>query len=87
MLNPHSPQPNRRGMTVLTLLLLIIALIVGAILAVRYLRSRPQAFAPQPKHDTELLHQPFDQLNLSGVIEIVRCDTMDLLCVGPDSTG
>lgn len=34
---------SRRGITVLTLLLLIIALVVGGILLARYLRSRPAA--------------------------------------------
>lgn len=35
------PLHTRRGITVLTLLLLIMALVVGGILLARYLRSRP----------------------------------------------
>jgi hypothetical protein len=61
MLYSNSPRHDRRGITVLTLLLLIIALIVGAILLVRYVRSRPQVSVLLP-------HQPLDQLNLPGVI-------------------
>lgn len=57
----NSPRHGQRGITVLTLLLLIIALIVGTILLVRYLRSRPQVSVSLP-------HQPLDQLNLPGVI-------------------
>jgi hypothetical protein len=37
------PHKGSRGITVLTLLLLIIAVVLGAILLVRYLRSRPAA--------------------------------------------
>jgi hypothetical protein len=33
--------PGRRGITVLTLLLLIIAAVIAAFLVVRYLRTRP----------------------------------------------
>jgi hypothetical protein len=67
----------RRGITVLGLLLLIIAIVIAALLLVRYLRSRPAVS----------FHQPFDQLNLSGVIQIMRGDTVNLLCVGPYSAG
>ena len=41
MPDSHSLDHRRRGITVLTLLLLIIAVIVAAIVLARYLRSRP----------------------------------------------
>jgi uncharacterized membrane protein YidH (DUF202 family) len=63
----------RRGITVLGLLLLIIAVVIAAVFLVRYLRSRP----------TVSWHQPLNQLNLPGVIQIVRGDAVNLLRVGP----
>jgi hypothetical protein len=83
----HSPQPTRRGITVLTLLLLIITVIVGAIVVIRYLRSRPQASVAQPTQGMALLHQSFNKLNLSGMIEIVGRDSVNFLGVGPYSAG
>jgi uncharacterized membrane protein YidH (DUF202 family) len=68
---------DRRGITVLGLLLLIIALVVAAVFLVRYLRSRPAVS----------LHQPLEQLNLPGVIQIVRGDTVNLLRVAPHPAG
>jgi hypothetical protein len=67
----------RRGITVLGLLLLIIAVVIAAVFLVRYLRSRP----------TVSFHQPLDQLNLPGVIQIVRGDAVNLLPVGPYPPG
>ena len=66
---------TRRGITVLALLLLIIALMVGGFFLVRYACSWLASM------------QPLDQLNLAGVIEIVSGDAMDLLGVGPHSLG
>jgi flagellar biogenesis protein FliO len=68
-------RPARRGITVLSLLLLIIAVVIAAIFLVRYLRNRPAAS----------LHQPLDQLNLAGVVQVVRGDAVNLLRVGPHS--
>lgn len=79
-----------RGITVLGLLLLIIALMVGGFFVVRYLRSRQAATHSPPlvRPTTSVLpHQPFDQLNLAGVVEIVSGDPMNLLGVGPHSLG
>ena len=72
---------RRTGITVLGLLLLIIALMVGGFFLVRYLRSRPataHSFLP---------HEPLDELNLSGVIEVVGGDAVDFLRVGPHPLG
>jgi hypothetical protein len=66
-----SPIKNRRGITVLGLLLLIIAVIIVAILLTRYLRNRPAAALRMPAPViaySALSHQPLDQLNLTGVI-------------------
>lgn len=41
MRESYPPHRNRRGITVLTLLLLIIALVVAAFFLVRYLVTRP----------------------------------------------
>lgn len=71
----------RRGLTVLGLLLLIIALVVAAVLLIRYLRSRPAAAS------VSLTHQTFDQLDLPGVIQVVRGDAVDLLYVPPHPLG
>ena len=79
-----------RGITVLSLLLLIIALMVGGFFVVRYLRGRqgatqsPPLVRPTP---LSLSHELFDQLNLAGVVEIVSGDPMNLLGVGPHSLG
>jgi flagellar biogenesis protein FliO len=48
MLYLHSAQSPRRGITVLGLLLLIIALVIAAVFLVRYLRSRPAAALVRP---------------------------------------
>lgn len=40
--------PERRGITVLGLLLLIIAIIVAAVFVIRYLRTRPAAAMGPP---------------------------------------
>lgn len=74
----------RRGMTVLTLLLLIIALVIAAIFLLRYLRSRPAA---AQLSSASLPHQPLDQLDLTSVIQVVRGDSMDLLRVRPHPAG
>lgn len=80
MRHRSSSSGPRRGITVLGLLLLIIALVVAGIFLVRYLRNRPVA-------STTSAHQPLDQLNLTGVIQVVRGDAMDLLRIGPRSLG
>lgn len=85
-----SQQGNRHGITVLSLLLLIIALMVGGFFLVRYLRSRqePTQSPPLVRPTTSVLpHQLFDQLNLPGVVQVVSGDAMDLLSVGPYSLG
>jgi hypothetical protein len=66
---------------VLGLLLLIIALVVAAILVVRYLRTRPVAAHPAPltSFRPRLSHQAFDQLDLPGVIQVVRREAVNLL--------
>lgn len=69
-----------RGITVLNLLLLIIALVIAAIFLVRYLRTRPAVSSISS-------HESFDQLDLAGMIQIVRSNSMDLLRVGPHSSG
>ena len=85
-----SQRASRHGLTVLGLLLLIIALMVGGFFVVRYLRSR-QAVTHSPplvRPTTFVLpHQPLDQLNLPGVIKIVSGDAVDLLGVGPYPLG
>jgi hypothetical protein len=73
MLRGSISRPGRRGITVLSLLLLIIAIVIAAIFLVRYLRDRPAVS----------LHQPLDQLNLAGVIQVMRGDAVNLLRVGP----
>jgi hypothetical protein len=86
-----SPQQgSRQGITVLSLLLLIIALMVGGFFLVRYLRSRQPATQSTPlvRPTTSVLsHQLFDQLDLPGVVQVVSGDAMDLLSVGPYSLG
>jgi hypothetical protein len=85
MQHSQSLWQNRRGITVLALLLLIIAVVILAFFLIRYLGT---GTAPAPEVPTESsFHQPLDQLNLSGVVEIVRRDPMDLLGVGPYTTG
>ena len=86
---------RRRGITVLGLLLVIIALMVVGFFLVRYLRTRqaatdsPPLIRPEPVSLSRgpviltLLHQPLDQLDLAGVIEIVRRDAVDLLPISP----
>jgi hypothetical protein len=82
---------RRSGITVLGLLLLIIALMVGGFFLVRYLRSRQAVTESRPlvrpASVSPSLHQPLDELNLSGVIEVVRGDAVDLLRVGPHAFG
>jgi len=43
MRQPIAPSTRNRGITVLGLLLLIIALVIAAVFLVRYLQSRPAA--------------------------------------------
>lgn len=82
---------RRRGITVLGLLLVIIALMVVGFFLVRYLRTRqaatdsPPLIRPEPVSLSRgpVLHQPLDQLDLAGVIQIVRRDAVDLLPIGP----
>ena len=45
---PQRSGPNRRGITVLGLVLLILALMVGGFFVVRYLRSRQAATQSPP---------------------------------------
>jgi hypothetical protein len=85
-----SIQGRRRGITVLGLLLVIIALMVAGFFLVRYLRTRqpatdgPPIIRPEPGQPGSLrLHQPLDQLDLAGVIEVVRRDAVNLLPIGP----
>lgn len=90
-----SIQGRRRGITVLGLLLVIIALMVAGFFLVRYLRTRQGATESPPLVRPERvslstrpviltrLHQPLDQLDLAGVIQVVRRDAVDLLGVGP----
>ncbi len=68
----------QRGITVLGLLLLIIAVIVAAIFLIGYLRSRPAGVS---------FHQPLDQLNLPRVVEVVRGNPVNLFGVGPYPFG
>lgn len=91
--------PARHGITVIGLLLLIIALVVAGIFLVRFLRSRPVATgssplsyvmrSPWPRERLGITSAPesLDQLNLSGVIQVVRGDPVYLLGVGPHSFG
>jgi hypothetical protein len=81
---------RRRGITVLGLLLVIIALMVAGFFLVRYLRTRqaapdsPPLVRPEPEQRGSLrLHQPLDELDLPGVIQVVRRDAVDLLPIGP----
>jgi hypothetical protein len=80
-----STQGRRRGITVLGLLLVIIALMVAGFFLVRYLRTRQAATQSPPlvRPSMSLGHQPLDQLDLAGVIQVVRRDAVDLLPVGP----
>ena len=75
-----SSKSPRGGITVLSLLLLIIALVVAAIFVLRYLRTRPVAAhaAPLTLFRPQLSHQTFDQLDLPGVIQVVRGDAVNL---------
>jgi hypothetical protein len=69
---------------VLSLLLLIIALVIATVFLVRYLRTRSAVSSPSP---TSLFHQPLDQLDLAGVIQVVRGNSVNLLRVGPHASG
>ena len=86
MQSTESTLRSGRGMTVLTLLLLIIALVIAAVFLVRYLRSRPVGSSPSPT-SLSSPHQPFDQLNLPGVIQVVSGHSVNLLRIGPYSSG
>ncbi len=87
MHSPSSPT-SRHGITVLALLLIIIAVILVAFFLVSYLRTRPaQAQSSEGGSSSPLSHQPLDQLDLPGVIQIVRGDPVDLLPIGPDAAG
>lgn len=82
-----SRRARRHGITVLGLLLLIIGLMVGGFFLLRYLRSRQAANHSPPlvrPATSLLLHQPLDQLDLTGVVKVVRGDPVDLLGAGPD---
>lgn len=79
----HASAHMRRGITVLGLLLLIVALMVAGFFLVRYLRTR-QAVTQSP---VSLLQEPFDELNLTGVIQVVSSNPVDLLRVGPPALG
>jgi hypothetical protein len=85
---PPRSGPNRRGITVLGLLLLIIALMVGGFFVVRYLRS-PQPTTQSPplvRPTTSVLpHEFLYQLNLTGVVQVVGGNPVDLFGVGPHS--
>jgi hypothetical protein len=88
MQHGSSAPSARGGITVLGLLLLIIAVVIAAAFLVRYLRSRPRvSVLPPANEEQSLRHQPFDQLNLTGMVKIVSGDTMNLLGVGPYSSG
>jgi hypothetical protein len=82
-----SIQGRRRGITVLGLLLVIIALMVVGFFLVRYLRTRQGTTdSPpliRPERGSLRLHQPLDQLDLAGVIQVVRRNSVDLLPIGP----
>jgi hypothetical protein len=85
-----SQQASRYGLTVLGLLLLIIALMVGGFFVVRYLRSRQAATQSPPlvrPTRLSLPHEPLNQLNLTGVVEVVRGHAVDFLGVGPYALG
>ena len=87
-MQPSFFSPSRRGITVLTLLLIVIALMLLAFFFVSYLRTRPaQAQSGSRGSAPQLAHQPLDQLNLPGVIQVVRRDAVDLLPVRPHTTG
>ena len=80
----HNARIQRRGITVLGLLLLIIAVVVVAIYAVRYLRTGAvRQTAPVTSLQLRLPHQTFDKLDLPGVIEVVRGDAVNFLSQGP----
>jgi hypothetical protein len=81
------PVNTRRGITVLSLLLLIIGLLVVGFFLVRYVRTRPTVTRPVSVLRMRSGHQPLDQLNLSGVIQVVSGNTVDLLRVGPHALG
>lgn len=75
----------RRGITVLGLVLLIIAVILIAVFLVRYLRTRPAvSLLPTEVAEVKLSQESFDQLDLAGVIQVVRRDAVNLLGVGPN---
>ena len=79
---------SRRGITVLTLLLIIIGVILVAFFLVSYLRTRPaQVQSSSTAGGSSLSHQSLDQLNLSGMIQVVRRDPVDLLGIGPHPAG
>jgi flagellar biogenesis protein FliO len=84
MQSTQSPLRSGKGITVLGLLLLIIALVIAAVFLVRYLRTRP-AVSSGPRHVSP--HQPLDQLDLAGVIQIVRGHPVNLLRVRPHPSG
>ena len=80
----HNARSQRRGITVLGLLLLIIAVVVVAIYAVRYLRTGAvRHTTPVTSLRLRLPHQTLDQLDLPGVIEVVRGNAVDFLSQGP----
>lgn len=80
----HDARSQKRGITVLGLLLLIIALVVVAIYAVRYLRTGAVTHtAPVTSLRLRLPHQTLDKLDLPGVIKVVRGNPVDFLSQGP----
>jgi hypothetical protein len=83
----REPINTRSGITVLGLLLLIIGLIVAGFFLVRYLRTRPAVTGPASVLRTTSGHQSLNQLNLSGMIQVVSGNTVDLFRVGPHALG
>ena len=82
---------SSRGITVLGLLLLILGLVALAFFLVRYLGNRPAGAQPvtldRPSAPGASAYQPFDQLNLPGVIEIVGGNAVDFLRIAPHALG
>lgn len=80
----HNARSQRRGITVLGLLLLIIVLVLVAIYAVRYLRTGAVTHtAPVTSLRSPLPQQALDQLDLPGVVEVVRGNAVNFLSQGP----
>ena len=87
-----SGRQSSRGITVLGLLLLILALVALGFFLVRYLGHRPAGGQPpitlnRSPAPGASAYQPFDQLNLPGVIEIVGGNAVDFLRIAPHALG